>query len=65
MSANRVATVGSTSKGTIIGVIRDVSEVRTFAVEACSDTVRAAIKGTSEVGGGDVGAIARSAVEGA
>ena len=65
VSADQVVTVGSTSKGAIIGVIRSEGEVTTFAVEACSDTVRAAIKGTSKVGGGDVGAITRSAVEGA
>jgi len=47
----------------VVGTIRGVGEVTTVTAGVISDTIRAATKGTSEVGG-DVAKVAQGAAEG-
>ena len=61
---SRCADVGGAAKGAVIGTILGVGEVTTVTAGTLSDTVRAAIKGTREVGG-DVAEAGRGAAEGA
>jgi len=63
-AANEVGSgIGATAKGAVIGIIRGVGEITTVTFGVLSDTVRAAVKGTGDVGG-DVGRVARNAAEG-
>ena len=56
--------LGSVAKGAVIGVIEGVGEASRVTLGVVGQAVRAAVKGTSEVGG-DVVTVARKAVEGA